>query len=245
MQSGKGGMIIMEETCERSKLDVLIFILITYGYFWLIAATKWIFDIPFTYDPRQLAGKLVLAAVPAALIGAIATTLSTSGRVGLGELLTRAFRWRFSPIWYAAAFLIPFAVVAVSTGVAVLEGGAEISDRWFAPIFPLAFLAFFLFHNGIGEEVGWRGFALPRLQQKFGSLGGSIIVGILWALWHTPLFLMPGTSQYGSSLLSYVWLLVCWSVIMTMLVNKAGGSVLVAIIFHETCNFIAFTITRI
>ena len=120
--------------------------------------------------------------------------------------------------------------------------GVEMPNNLFAPEFSLAFLVFFLIYNGLGEEVGWRGYALPRLQKKFGSLAGSVILGFFWALWHIPLFIVPGSSQYGSSLPGYIWLLVCWSVIMTVLVYKAGGSVWVAIIFHETINFAAFTV---
>ena len=82
----------------------------------------------------------------------------------------------------------------------------------------------------------------PRLQNILGSLVGSITVGILWALWHLPLFFMPGTSQYGSSIIIYIYLIICWSIVISLLVNKARGSVLVAILVHETANFIAFTV---
>jgi len=94
----------------------------------------------------------------------------------------------------------------------------------------------------LGEEVGWRGLALPLLQDRLGSLGGNILVGIIWALWHLPLFFMPGSFQYGNSLIIYVYLITCWSIVIGLLVNKAHGSVLVAILFHESANFIEFTI---
>ena len=107
---------------------------------------------------------------------------------------------------------------------------------------PTGFMLFFLIYDGLGEEIGWRGFALPEFQNRLGSLGGSIIVGILWALWHLPLFFMPGSSQYGHSLIPYIYLLTCWTIIMALFVGKARGSVLPAILIHESANFVAFTI---
>jgi membrane protease YdiL (CAAX protease family) len=183
-----------------------------------------------------------MVGVPASLIAAIIVTLVTGGRECLGRLFKRSLEWRFSPIWYLVAVSIPLAVTFVSTLAAVTVIGATVPERWFSPSFGVAFLAFFLIYNGLGEEVGWRGLALSHLQERWGSLGGSIVVGVLWALWHLPLFLMPGSSQYGSSLGLYVFLLTCWSIVMALLVHKARGSVLVAILFHEAANFVAFTI---
>ena len=115
-------------------------------------------------------------------------------------------------------------------------------EKWFSPSLGFPFLLVFLIYNGFGEEIGRRGFALPLLQKNLGFLGGSMAIGFIWALWHLPLFYMSGSKQYGDSIILYVYLLTCWSIIMTYLVYKAHGSVLVAILFHESINFIAFTI---
>lgn len=107
---------------------------------------------------------------------------------------------------------------------------------------PLGFMIFLLVYIGLGEEIGWRGFALPRFQESLGSLGGSIATGIFWAGWHLPLFFMPGSSQYGQSLILFIYLLTCWTIPMALFVAKSRGSVIPAILFHGSVNLLAFAI---
>jgi len=125
---------------------------------------------------------------------------------------------------------------------AVWINGVEMDKSWFSPSMPLGFMAFLLVYIGLGEEIGWRGFALPRFQEGLGLLGGSIATGVFWALWHFPLFLMPGSSQYGHSVLLFIYLLTCWTILMAVFVGKARGSVIPAILFHVSVNFLAFAI---
>jgi len=227
---------------KNRRTQLTLFILISYAHLWLLYGIGKLYDIQFSYDLKQPGGLLVLLGVPASLIAALVVTLIADGSEGPRRLFKRSLEWRFSPIWYLAAVIIPFVVTALSTIAAVVFTEAEVPERWFSPSFPIGFLIFFLVYDGIGEEIGWRGLALPQLQERLGSLGGNIAIGIAWALWHLPLFFMPGSSQYGSSLPLYVYLLTCWSIVIGFLVNKARGSVLVAILFHETANFIAFVI---
>jgi membrane protease YdiL (CAAX protease family) len=138
--------------------------------------------------------------------------------------------------------MTPLLVTFVSAIVAVWIDRAEIPEDWFSPSMPLGFMVFFLLYDGLGEEIGWRGPALPQLQESLGSLGGSVAVGVLWALWHLPLFLIPGSSQYGDSLILYIYLLTCWTIVMALYVGKAHGSVLPAILLHGAANFVAFSI---
>ncbi|MBN2297168.1 MAG: CPBP family intramembrane metalloprotease [Deltaproteobacteria bacterium] len=193
-------------------------------------------------NPGQVGGILYLAGAAAPLIAAILVTAIAGGKQGIFDLFKRSFCWRFSPAWYLAAVAIPLAVTAVSTLAAIGFNDARVPDRWFSPVFGGGFLVFFLIYDGLGEEIGWRGFALPRLQTLLGPLGASIALGCIWSLWHLPLFFMEGSFQYGKSIFVYIYLLTCWSVVITMLVNRARGSVLVAILFHESANFIAFTV---
>jgi membrane protease YdiL (CAAX protease family) len=227
---------------KNRKSQIFLFILISYAHLWLLYGIGKLLDIQFSYNPLQPGGVLVLLGVPASLIAAFAVTLITQGIEGPRRLFNRSLACRFSPIWYLAAVIIPVVVTTVSTVVAVFFTEAIVPERFFSTSFPIGLLTFFLIYDGLGEEIGWRGLALPQLQERLGSLGGNIVLGIAWALWHLPLFFMPGSSQYGSSLVQYVYLLTCWSIVIGLLVNRARGSVLVAILFHETVNFIAFTI---
>jgi membrane protease YdiL (CAAX protease family) len=99
---------------------------------------------------------------------------------------------------------------------------------------------FFLFAGGpVFEEIGWRGFALPRLQRLYGPLIGSLILGTLWALWHSPLFLIPSwDTPHGSFLdaaLFLVWA-VSITIVFTWVFNNTKGSVLMAILAHGSVN---------
>jgi membrane protease YdiL (CAAX protease family) len=93
----------------------------------------------------------------------------------------------------------------------------------------------------IGEEPGWRGFALPRLTSQLGRIGGTLVLGAAWAVWHLPLFMIAGTAQFGMPFVPFFILLTAWSLIMTLMVEHAHGSVLVAMLFHASANVCDFT----
>jgi len=92
-----------------------------------------------------------------------------------------------------------------------------------------------------GEEPGWRGFALPRLIARFGPIVGTLLLGIAWAFWHLPLFMIAGTPQYGTGFLPFALMLMAWSMVITLLVMRARGSVVPAMLFHASANVCAFT----
>jgi len=90
------------------------------------------------------------------------------------------------------------------------------------------------FGGPIGEEPGWRGFALPHLQRRFGPVRGSVLLGIIWAGWHLPLFLVHGWGNVP--VWAYTLMLVSVSILFTYAVNISHGSVLVAVLLHATFN---------
>jgi len=225
---------------ERSQLT--LFIVISYAYLWLLFGIGKLLDIPFSYDIHEPGGIIVLIGVPASLFAASLVTLITSGTDGLRRLFRDALHWRIDPIWCLFGLLTPLLVAVACGAAAVLINGDTIRDSWFSPSMPLGLMVFLLVYIGLGEEIGWRGFALPRFQEHCGPLWGSIATGVFWALWHLPLFLMPGSSQYGHSVLLFIYLLVCWTIPMAVFVGKAGGSVIPAILFHISVNFWAFAI---
>lgn len=230
----------MNINSRRSQL--ILFIAISYVYLWLLFGVGRFFEIPFSYDIKELGGLLVIFGVPASLFSSILVTLIAQGKDGLRRLFSHSLGWRFSPKWYLSAFLTPL-LVAFACGVAALcVDGIKMAENWFSPSMPLGFMTFLLLYIGLGEEIGWRGFALPRFQESLGSLGGSVANGVFWALWHLPLFFMPGSSQYGHSLLLFIYLLTCWSITMAVFVGKSQGSVIPAILFHVAVNFLAFAI---
>ncbi len=227
---------------KSRKAQLILFVVISYAYLWLLFGIGRLFDVKFSYNIREAGGIFLLFGIPASLFAATFVTLTTQGKSALCRLLSTSLNWRFSPKWYLSALLTPLLVAFASGIAAVWIDGIEMAQSWFSPSMPLGIMLVLLVYIGLGEEIGWRGFALPRFQESFGVLGGSIATGVFWALWHLPLFLMPGSSQYGHSVLLFIYLLTCWTIPMAVFVDKSGGSVIPAILFHVSVNFLAFSI---
>jgi uncharacterized protein len=159
------------------------------------------------------------------------------GREGIGRLLRRCVLWRVELRWYLFTLIgLPMILVL---GVIVLPG-AMASFKGFASLVAslpgLILIVYVLFHGPVGEEPGWRGFALPRLQRLYGPLVGSLILGPLWALWHLPLFWVPAWN-FPPTLVNigmFVIASIPFTIIMTWVFNNTKGSVLIAILLHGT-----------
>jgi len=92
------------------------------------------------------------------------------------------------------------------------------------------------------EEIGWRGFALPRLQQRWGPLAGTVVLGLVWAAWHLPNYFRPDWSSVNgqlsfSGVAVFFLAAVAFSVVITWVYNHTGGSILMAILVHASINF--------
>jgi membrane protease YdiL (CAAX protease family) len=174
-------------------------------------------------------------------LSAFIVTASVGGSEGVRRLLRRVVLWRVGLRWYAFVLLGLPALVLAAT---LLVPGASVSLRASAvPPSLLLFVAAFPYVVVLGaalpEEVGWRGFALPRLQRLHGPLVGSIVLGTLWGLWHLPLFLLPGwDTPHGSvlDLVLFVAFAVSMAVVLTWVFNNTHGSVLLAILAHASVN---------
>jgi uncharacterized protein len=140
-------------------------------------------------------------------VAAFIMTATTEGRVGIRRLLRRIVLWRVRLRWYLFAFI---GVPLVMTLGTILVPGGLASLQFLGLGYVLTYLVTFVFvavlGGPLGEEIGWRGFALPRMQPLHGPLVGSIILGLLWGLWHLPEFMVPtwADSSGGSGLLAIV-----------------------------------------
>jgi membrane protease YdiL (CAAX protease family) len=142
-------------------------------------------------------------------------------------------------VW-AAAILVPVVLYGGAIGLFVLVGGGFDGTALLpAAAIPAVVVATFV--RGGLEEPGWRGIALPVLQRRVGAFQASLVVGGIWALWHVPLFLMPGSSQAGTPFALYAAVVVGLSVVTTWLYNASGGRVLVAVVFHTLANTVSVT----
>jgi uncharacterized protein len=172
-------------------------------------------------------------------LAAVAATAALAGRHGLRRLGGALVRWRVGWRWYAAVLLGPFALSATAmllherlTGQPAPWPVRQASDLL---VFPLLILIL-AFTDGIGEEVGWRGFALPRLQEWLKPPAASVLIAVVWAAWHLPLLWTHGAPLEGRSFLMVLLQLIPTAILFTWVFNHTQGSVLMAILLHATQN---------
>lgn len=169
----------------------------------------------------------------------------TEGREGIRTLFRKLFTIRVGLRWYLFAIFGMVGVYAFSIGLYNLmhhdAGLSLFSERLpQAPSWQVALMVIPMFIAiGIvnGEELAWRGFAMPRLQKKYNALTASIIMGLIWSLFHLPLFFtMTGSSQTGMPFWSFTLSTVSLSILFTWMLNNTRGSVFLAYLFHAAQN---------
>jgi membrane protease YdiL (CAAX protease family) len=168
-------------------------------------------------------------------------TWAVEGRAGLREAGRAILKWRVGASWYVVALLLPIVAALSSYGLYLMLGGRT-PQEWAAPswLSYVPLFLFVLFLGGGNEEPGWRGFALPRLQDRYGALVASVVLGLFWAFWHLPLFFSPASTQHqlGIPFLWYVVYHVALTIRFTWLFNNAGRSVFLAMLMHAQNNVI-------
>jgi len=181
------------------------------------------------------------------LIASFLATWIFSKKEGIKLLFTKCFQVR-PLIYLLIALLSPFLLLLIAAIINYFVGKTTINlsgllgSNEFPQFNILTFFIYNLTFFGFGEEVGWRGFALPRFQNKFNALTSSIILTFFWALWHLPLFLYrPGyISMEFSGILGWIFSLLTGSILLTWLFNSSRASILICAVFHSTID-IAFT----
>jgi len=189
-----------------------------------------------------IVGELSTWAVAAAAILAAAVT---GGKPALVDLGARLVRWRVGWRWYLIVLLGPPAFSLTTAAIYVALGGtwSEAAPGFLTgnlALLPVLVLVAAL-TDGLGEELGWRGFALPRLLSRHAPWVASLVLGLLWATWHLPLLFTPGRALYGQPFWLLLLDLLAKAVIFTWLFLRTRGSVLVAVLFHATANVFGVT----
>lgn len=218
---------------------------IFFGLTFFIAWGIWI-PVILSLPPEEsgpLPGRALLLAslgIFAPTLAAILTTAITQGRAGLTDLFARLFRWWAPARWYLVILVGVPAIFGLAMLVYTQVMGQSVSfdaSRW-AAIFPILF--FGLLGGPLGEELGWRGFALPRLQQHWNPINASILLGITWAFWHLPEFIWQ-VKGFSPSVPFYNFLIsaVAFSILITWVFNHTRGSVFIAIVFHLWINSVS------
>jgi uncharacterized protein len=227
-------------TVSSTQKAVLFFIL-TYALIWsgslpLILYTQSNAGSP----PAGLTALMVIFGNYSPLISALLLTYLEGGMQGIRTLLAPLRHWRVAPIWYLVVLGYEVIVLLLASGVAWLLTGQfpAMPDDFPLWALPIVFLVVF-FQAGIAEEIGWRGYALPRLQQRWNALSSSLILGMVWAFWHLPSFWIPGTFHYGRGLSFLLWYVVgvlAFTILLTWVFNSTQGSLLLVVLFHTAGN---------
>jgi membrane protease YdiL (CAAX protease family) len=175
-------------------------------------------------------------------ISAIITTFIKTGYVGLIKLLKKIFIFKAPLIIYISLIFLPLIFVSIGVGLYQQFIGpiGEFNLAAYTSI-PLVLWSG-LYAGPLGEELGWRGYLLPNLQEKFSAYKSATIIGFIWFCWHIPLFWAPfGTLVSGGEItflpvITYFVMILCISYIITWMVNRSNGSVFIAILFHLSLN---------
>ncbi len=145
-----------------------------------------------------------------------------------GVLRHRITDWREAPSSYLAAFGTPFVVAAIAVAIYVLLGHA-------APgIGSISAIEILIFVLVIGEEIGWRGFLMPRLRARMSLPVAGVVTGIVWTLWHLPIYLAP--DQGLAAFAVFAWWVIPFAVVMGFVAERARYSVIVATVMHGAAN---------
>lgn len=229
-------------TSRIESKRLLFFFLIAFGFtwfFWMPDALSKMGTIP----ASPLTGLGFLGAF-GPLVSAIIITAAYEGHRGLATLFGTAVDYHFRKRWWLSIILLfPLLTIVAFFMAVATDGTIPASEVFSNPL--ILFPAFFsvLFLSGpFEEEFGWRGFALPRLQAKFSALISSLILGLIWAIWHIPQFLIPGNGMfYKTPLWTFIPTVVAATLLFTWIYNNTNGSLLAMLLVHTTFNLSMFT----
>jgi len=221
---------------KRRKHAVWLFYVLALVISWIgwapqVAASRGV--APFTHPVFGL-GYLLAGLGPA--LAAVIVVAWSEGRAGLKRLLAPLWAWRVEPGWYLVALLGPVVLFACATLVDSARAGRFIGWILVAPWYGVLLTLLTSLLSNVWEEIGWRGFALPRLQATYTSLMAALIVGVGWAIWHLPLSWIQGHPFGREPLLAWALGILAESVLYAWLYNRTGGSLLIVALFHAAIN---------
>lgn len=220
----------------RSWIDrhrLAAFLLITYAFTWVVQGVVAATGMEASWTQSILIGFGGFGPP----VGAAVVIWASGG--SLRKWLGQFFHWRVGARWWALALGLPLVILAAGSLLFVALGGpVDLASFPFPGIYLFA-LAWGTVWGGGQEDLGWRGFMLPLLQDRYSALVSSLLVGVAWAGWHLPLFLNASTTHGGwglSQQLLWVVSILTGAVLWTWMYNSTGGSVLAVAVFHAGIN---------
>ncbi|MEM3396670.1 MAG: type II CAAX endopeptidase family protein [Thermoplasmata archaeon] len=218
---------------KDERINLLLFFVITFVISWSLWAVEIFMKVSLFLAPFG------------PTIAAFVLTLVNEGSAGAKKLLKRGVDLKFKKIWLIPIFFLMPCIIGLSLVLAVLAGDqvpefTVLAQPW---IIPIAFFYIFFLGGPLCEEFGWRGYALDRLQSRFNALVSGIIIGLIWGVWHLPLFFMENQDIYRNvPIWGFILGTVFLSILFTWIYNNTGGSILAALFFHTMGNLSHFII---
>jgi membrane protease YdiL (CAAX protease family) len=216
---------------RKDRRTLIVFFALAYGLSWTVWGTTL----------AQEAG-LIDWSVPAEPFGFLAVTVAAviatsfhGGRTALRSFGRRLILWRVPVRWYAVAIALPALPALAALGIYLALGGEHDIHALVPLSATLPLLLSQMLTHLLTEEAGWRGVALPHLRAGLGSLPAALVLGVLWAGWHAPMFFLDGTRQ-TYPVAGFVIMVVSISVVMTWIWDHTHGSILIAALFHAAMN---------
>lgn len=223
---------------SRPDSSLLKFFSLTYAVTWTCWATAHAISHDRAVDVPARAmvvqGLFLLGTFAPSLV-ALALTALADGRAATRALFGRVFLWQVGARWYVFAILyIPAIKLSVALVYRVATGAWPRfgEEAWYV----MAGAIMIFTWAQAGEEIGWRGYALPRLSARLGLGPASVLLGIVWATWHLPLFFFPGADTLGQSFPLYLLQVTALSVAMAWLYWRTKGSLLLVMLLHAAVN---------
>jgi membrane protease YdiL (CAAX protease family) len=214
--------------------SLLPYLAITFGLAWSIVGLLILFpdQIASVFGELSAKNPLFILAVYSPAIAAITLVIQSGGLPGLRRYLTRLLLWKAHWGWYV--FLLA-GIPLLYYGGAALKGNLfepTPFSNWYEIVSALAFMLVL----GPVEEFGWRGFALPLLQQRYAPIWAGLILGAIWGAWHLPAFFLSGLPQSAWSFFPFFVGSIAVGIIVTPLFNSSGGSILLPLLLHWQLN---------
>lgn len=227
----------MKQRYDPTRLSIM-FVVLAFASSWICWVPVAAADHGIGFAPSTATSLLVILGTFGPFCAAATIVGRTAGLSGLRAFLSQAFRWKANPLWYAAALLAPFAIRMLVISIHVLKGGIfpDLTSLSMWMSVPSTFLIVLLIGGPTGEEFGWRGFLLQRMQSKVGLLAASLLIGVIQSFWHIPLFFITGTAQSHLPFALFAIRTVSLSVISTWLYNGTRRSLLFVLLFHASQN---------
>ena len=218
----------------RSATSLLTFFALAFAWSW----TCWWIAPAMKAQSPVAATALSLAGGFGPSLAAVLVVAHGRGVAGLRQWWLLCMQWRASWGWSLLAVMFPVVFMGLAAAAHVALGGTLPPSPAAGHVAMAAanFVLIFLVGGPLGEEFGWRGFALPALQERWGWRLASVVLGVVWAIWHLPLFYSAGTVQSHLPMGLYALSAVASSVLFAWLFNRSQGSVVPVLVLHTAVN---------